>query len=169
MKEHDQILRNIQEEDEKAPIDIELERDMENQLKYKFKPITNDHTQEKEMLKEMEIRAMSMRLDGEGLSKKREGDEKRPVRQQDREIMARIGKTMREALKKKGTARGNQLFEQALEMYERKKNVVQIIYEEYNQNKLDHHTQDLTGLRFEEASNFIKKLIKRTQKILNEG
>jgi hypothetical protein len=30
MREHDQILRNIQEEDEKAPIDIELERDMEN-------------------------------------------------------------------------------------------------------------------------------------------
>jgi hypothetical protein len=72
----------------------------------------------------MEIRAMSMRLDGEGVSKNRVGDEKRAVRQQDREIMARIGKMMREALKKKGTARGKQLFEQALEMYEEKKNVV---------------------------------------------
>jgi hypothetical protein len=86
--------------------------------------MTNDHTQDKEKLKEMEIRAMSMRLDGEGVSKKRVGEEKRVVRQQDREIMARIGKMMREALTKKGTARGNQLLEEALQMYEEKKNVV---------------------------------------------
>jgi hypothetical protein len=83
-----------------------------------------DHTEEKEKLKDMKMRAMAMRLNGDGVSKEKVGDEKRAVRQEDREIMARIGKMMKEAFKKKNTTSGKQLFEQALKMYEEKKNVV---------------------------------------------
>ncbi len=54
-------------------------------------------------------------------------------------------------------------------MYKEKKDVVQTIYEEQNQNQLNDCTQDLTGLSFEEASHFIKKIIKHAKKQLDEG
>ena len=54
-------------------------------------------------------------------------------------------------------------------MYNEKKNVVQQIYIEQNKNQLDSHTQDLTGLSFEEAKHLIKKIIEHTQNGLNSG
>lgn len=54
-------------------------------------------------------------------------------------------------------------------MYKDKKNVVEEIYIEQNKNQLESQTQDLTGLSFEEASHLIKKIIKHTQRDLNNG
>ena len=110
---------------------------------------------------------MTMMLNGEGLRNQNEHEKTPKVRAEEKKVMSRIGELLREAFKNSGTNSGKELIEESLRLYQEKKDVVLSIYEEQNENRLDHHTQNLSGLRYEEAASFAKKLVTRAQKMLN--
>ena len=83
--------------------------------------------------------------------------------------MSEIAVIMKKVGRSRDKKQAKELMENAINMYKEKKNVVEEIYIEQNKNQLESQTQDLTGLSFEEASHLIKKIIKHTQKELNNG
>ena len=83
--------------------------------------------------------------------------------------MSEIAVIMKKVGRSRDKTSAKELMEKAINMYKEKKNVVEEIYIEQNKNQLESQTQDLTGLSFEEASHLIKKIIKHTQKELNNG
>ena len=83
--------------------------------------------------------------------------------------MSEIAAIMKKVGRSQDATKAKVLMQKAIQMYKDKKNVVEEIYIEQNKNQLESQTQDLTGLSFEEASHLIKKIIKHTQRDLNNG
>lgn len=56
---------------------------------------------------------------------------------EDRQVMSQIGALLKKAGKSRDPKEASQLMERALQMYKEKRDVVQTIYEEHNQNKMN--------------------------------
>ena len=73
LKEAEKLKNKIKAEDEQAPLDIVVEAKMDKNYNIKYKALTKDHTVDIQKIKEIEQRAMSMMLSGEGVrNQKRE-------------------------------------------------------------------------------------------------
>lgn len=163
------IKREIQEQDDKAQVTFAIKEKMDNELEIEFKKILPDHKDQHEKIKEIQRRALSMQFDGVGLPKLREQkQEVTKARIEDRQVMSQIGAILKKVGRSRDPKQASQMMERALQIYKEKRDVVQTIYEEQNQNQLNAFTQDLTGLSFQEASHLIKKIIKHSQKQLND-